>query len=221
MANVSRLVFDASQSNRYATFFYAQFEPAKRKLAYTNGGHNPPVVLRGADAMPLEVGGPPVGLFRETRYEQAEMQLEPGDLLIFFTDGFSEAENAANDEWGEDALISTVRACGGVLPADDFAAGAPQHDDMTLSVARVLSKARSRAAAGINRAAFRSWRFAGPCAPDQVRATRSERLADDSKNTKGEAFKTLPLINLYNRGYAFRQGVLWKSQGYLRLLHSR
>ncbi|MGA3236063.1 MAG: SpoIIE family protein phosphatase [Bryobacteraceae bacterium] len=148
MANVNRLVFDASQSNRYATFFYAQFEPATRKLVYTNGGHNPPVVLRGADAIPLEVGGTPVGLFRETSYEQAEMQLEPGDLLIFFTDGISEAENAANDEWGEDALISTVRACGGLLPAeiiarimqaaDDFAAGAPQHDDMTLVVARVL-----------------------------------------------------------------------------------
>jgi sigma-B regulation protein RsbU (phosphoserine phosphatase) len=148
MANVNRLVFDASQSNRYATFFYAQFEPATRNLVYTNGGHNPPVVLRGADAIPLEVGGPPVGLFRETSYEQAEMQLEPGDLLIFFTDGISEAENAANDEWGEDALISTVRASGGVLPAeiiarimqaaDDFAAGAPQHDDMTLVVARVL-----------------------------------------------------------------------------------
>jgi phosphoserine phosphatase RsbU/P len=148
VANVNRLVFDASQSNRYATFFYAQFEPATRKLVYTNGGHNPPVVLRGADAIPLEVGGPPVGLFRETCYEQAEMQLEAGDLLLFFTDGISEAENAANDEWGEDALISTVRACDGVLPAeiiarimqaaDDFAAGAPQHDDMTLVVARVL-----------------------------------------------------------------------------------
>jgi len=148
MANVNRLVFDASQSNRYATFFYAQFEPATRRLIYTNGGHNPPVVLRGADAIPLEVGGPPVGLFRETRYEQAEVQLEAGDLILFFTDGISEAENAANDEWGEDALIATVRGCDGVLPAeiiarimqaaDDFAAGAPQHDDMTLVVARVL-----------------------------------------------------------------------------------
>jgi sigma-B regulation protein RsbU (phosphoserine phosphatase) len=148
MANVNRLVFDASQSNRYATFFYAQFEPATRKLVYTNGGHNPPVVLRGADAIQLDVGGPPVGLFRETSYEQAEMQLQAGDLLLFFTDGISEAENSANDEWGEEALIATVRACDGVLPAeiiarimqaaDDFAAGAPQHDDMTLVVARVL-----------------------------------------------------------------------------------
>ncbi len=148
MANVNRLVFDASQSNRYATFFYAQFEPATRRLVYTNGGHNPPVVLRGADGMTLDVGGPPVGLFRDTAYEQAEMQLQPGDLLIFFTDGISEAENADNGEWGEAAMIATVRACDAAPPAeiiarimqgaDDFAAGAPQHDDMTLVVARVL-----------------------------------------------------------------------------------
>jgi sigma-B regulation protein RsbU (phosphoserine phosphatase) len=65
MADVSRLVFDASQSNRYATFFYAQFEPATRNLVYTNGGHNPPVVLRGADAIRLDVGGPPVGCFEK------------------------------------------------------------------------------------------------------------------------------------------------------------
>jgi sigma-B regulation protein RsbU (phosphoserine phosphatase) len=148
MANVNRLVFDASQSNRYATFFYCQFDPATRRLVYTNGGHNPPVVLRRGDAIPLDIGGPPVGLFRETQYEQAEVQLETGDLLVFFTDGISEAENAANDEWGEPALFATARACDGTLPleiigrimqgADDFANGAPQHDDMTLVVARVL-----------------------------------------------------------------------------------
>ncbi len=148
MGNVNRLVFDASQSNRYATFFYCQFDPATRKLVYTNGGHNPPVALRGSDAIPLDIGGPPVGLFREAQYEQAEAQLETGDLLVFFTDGISEAENAANEEWGQDALFATARACGGILPveiiarimqaADAFAAGAPQHDDMTLVVARVL-----------------------------------------------------------------------------------
>jgi sigma-B regulation protein RsbU (phosphoserine phosphatase) len=148
MTKVNRLVFEASQSNRYATFFYCQFDPAARKLVYTNGGHNPPVALRGSGAIALDIGGPPVGLFREARYEQAEVQLEAGDLLIFFTDGISEAENSANDEWGEDALFATARACGGIPPveiiarimqaADAFANGAPQHDDMTLVVARVL-----------------------------------------------------------------------------------
>ena len=148
MTNVNRLVFDASPSSRYATFFYAQFDPATLRMVYTNGGHNPPMLLRGNDVIRLEPGGPPVGLFRPAQYEQAEIQLAAGDLLLLYTDGMSEAENPAEDEWGEDALIAAARSCA-ELPsmqmithilaeADAFAAGAPQHDDMTLVVVRVL-----------------------------------------------------------------------------------
>jgi sigma-B regulation protein RsbU (phosphoserine phosphatase) len=148
MANVNRLICEASPENRYATFFYGQFDPATRKLVYSNGGHNNPIVLRGDAALRLEVGGPPVGLFKVSRYEQAEVQLEAGDLLVLFTDGVSEAENPAQEEFGEDALIAAVRSCPGKPPsemiqvlmerADAFAAGAPQHDDMTLVIARVV-----------------------------------------------------------------------------------
>src|SRR5207302_179426 len=88
-----------------------QFEPATRRMVYTNGGHNPPMVLRGDEVIRLEVGGPPVGLFRPAQYVQAEIQLQPGDLLLLYTDGMSEAENPAEDEWGEDALIAAARAC--------------------------------------------------------------------------------------------------------------
>jgi sigma-B regulation protein RsbU (phosphoserine phosphatase) len=149
MANVNLLVCEASASNRYATFFYGLFDPATRKLVYTNGGHNPPMVLRGSEVLLLENGGPPVGLFRASRYVQDEIVLKPGDLLILYTDGVSEAENAAEEEWGEAALISTARACSDLPPseiitrmmeaADTFAAGAPQHDDMTLVIARILA----------------------------------------------------------------------------------
>ncbi|MBZ5584563.1 MAG: SpoIIE family protein phosphatase, partial [Acidobacteriia bacterium] len=148
MERVNRLVFDASPENRYATFFYGQFDPATRRLAYVNGGHNPPILLRGEEVIRLETGGPVVGLFRVARYEQGEAQLEPGDLLALYTDGVSEAENPAEEEWGEEALIAALHS-GAALPpseliarvmeaADGFAAGAPQHDDMTLVIARVL-----------------------------------------------------------------------------------
>jgi sigma-B regulation protein RsbU (phosphoserine phosphatase) len=148
MTNVNRLVYDASPENRYATFFYCQFDPVTRLLVYTNGGHNPPMLLRGDEVIRLETGGPPVGLFRPARYQQAEVQLQPADFLLFYTDGISEAENPAADEWGEDALISAARSCQEqpaaemitriMAAADSFAAGAPQHDDMTLVVARVI-----------------------------------------------------------------------------------
>lgn len=148
MSKVNRLVCDATPDNRYATFFYGQFDPAARRLVYTNGGHNPPMLLRGESVIRLETGGPPVGLFQFSQYVQEEVQLEAGDLLVFFTDGISEAENPAQEEWGEDALIATARAADGECPAamiqrvmdaaDCFAAGAPQHDDMTVVVARVV-----------------------------------------------------------------------------------
>ena len=107
-----------------------------------------PCCCAGSEVIRLETGGPPVGLFRPARYQQAEVQLVPGDLLLFYTDGISEAENPEADEWGEDALIAAARSCQEqpsaemitriMAAADAFAAGAPQHDDMTLVVARVI-----------------------------------------------------------------------------------
>jgi sigma-B regulation protein RsbU (phosphoserine phosphatase) len=152
MSNVNRLVCDATPENRYATFFYAQYDPATRRLVYTNGGHNPPMLIRGGELIRLEEGGPPVGLFRIAPYTQAECRLEPGDLLVCFTDGISEAENPAEEEWGEEALVAAARACARLAPAemiqsimlaaDQFANGAPQHDDMTLVIAKVPADAR-------------------------------------------------------------------------------
>ena len=147
MAQVNRLVYDASPDNRYATFFYAQFDSSTRRLVYANGGHNAPIVLRGDAVLRLETGGPVVGLFRPSCYEQEEIQLFPGDMLVLYTDGISEAENPGEEEWGEQALIETATRYRGLPPseiitrileaADAFAAGAPQHDDMTLVVAKV------------------------------------------------------------------------------------
>jgi phosphoserine phosphatase RsbU/P len=153
MSNVNRLVYDASAENRYATFFYAQYEPSTRRLTYVNAGHNPPMVFReresGREVIRLdEAGGVVVGLLRDFQYSQAIVTLEPGDVLVGFTDGISEAMNVHEEEWGEDQLIEAVHARPGLSAAemiayltsaaDDFAAGAKQHDDMTLVVVRVI-----------------------------------------------------------------------------------
>jgi phosphoserine phosphatase RsbU/P len=152
MGNVNRLVYDASASNRYATFFYAVYEPATRRLTFVNAGHNPPVVLRKVagewQITRLEEGGAVVGLLRNYPYSQAETTVQPGDVLVAFTDGISEAMNPAEEEWGEEQLIEAIKSCDGlsasdtlsllVEEADKFAAGAKQHDDMTLLVMRVV-----------------------------------------------------------------------------------
>ncbi|HEX8145001.1 MAG TPA: SpoIIE family protein phosphatase [Pyrinomonadaceae bacterium] len=152
MNNVNRLVYDASAENRYATFFYAQYAPSTRALTYVNAGHNPPMLFRESDGASQlirldEAGGVVVGLLRDFPYSQATITLEPGDLLVAFTDGISEAMNPQDEEWGEDQMIEAIRACKGlnaadmikqlVTDADAFAAGAKQHDDMTLVVVRV------------------------------------------------------------------------------------
>jgi sigma-B regulation protein RsbU (phosphoserine phosphatase) len=147
MENLNRLVFDASPSNRYATFFYGVYNPVTREFMYVNGGHNPPMVFRGAEVLRLEEGGPVIGLFGPARYEQASIQLQPGDTMVLFTDGISEAMNHADEEFDEPRLMEAVRGgegldAGGLidrvmLVCDAFVAGAPQHDDMTLVVARV------------------------------------------------------------------------------------
>jgi len=148
IGNLNRLIFDSSPSNRYATLFYSQYDPATRILTYVNGGHCPPMVRRGDRIHRLEDGGPVVGLFRAARFAHGTFQIEPGDVLIGFTDGISEAMNAADEEWGEDALGAFLLMHRGdtareLIPkiesaADAFAAGFPQHDDMTIVVVRFL-----------------------------------------------------------------------------------
>ena len=152
IANINRLVYEASQANRYATFFYGQYDPDVRTFAYVNAGHNAPMLFHGHNGTlsvsRLDIGGTVVGLLESFPYQQGCTTLAPGDLLVAFTDGISEAMNHDEEEWGEERLIETVKQCNGLeaqqildrifAAADQFVAGAKQHDDMTLVVLRVL-----------------------------------------------------------------------------------
>jgi sigma-B regulation protein RsbU (phosphoserine phosphatase) len=158
--NVNALLYDSSASNRYATFFFGQYDPATRMMRYVNAGHNPPMVLRPRSGVrsaaplaerfevhSLEGGGPVVGLVQGAAYEQCELQMQPGDLLLTYTDGISEAMNPLEEEWGEDNMAAEAMAHAQepaqailealVAAADRFAAGAPQHDDMTLMLMKL------------------------------------------------------------------------------------
>jgi sigma-B regulation protein RsbU (phosphoserine phosphatase) len=150
MERVNSLVYGASAANRFVTLFYAQYDPASRRLSYVNAGHNPPVVLRNragsCQVLRLETGGPVIGLLPH-RYERGVFSHEAGDLLVLFTDGVSESMNVRYEEWGEERLIDLAKTCHDLpvlegmrrilAAAQAFAAGASQHDDMTLVVLRV------------------------------------------------------------------------------------
>jgi len=151
MGNLNRLICESSPANRYATFFYGEFDPRTRRMTYVNAGHNAPMLFRrgepAAAPIRLEAGGPVIGLLELVEFQQGDVGLEAGDVLVGFTDGVSEAMDPKGEEWGEESLARVVRDCD-ALPAeglihrimegaDAFAAGAVQHDDMTLIVVRV------------------------------------------------------------------------------------
>jgi phosphoserine phosphatase RsbU/P len=138
-----------SAIDRYATFFFGIFDPAANSFAYVNAGHNPRVLLRksasgGYERNHLDCGGPVIGLLPKASYEQGSLVLHPGDLLIAYTDGISEAMNSPEEEWGEGAMIlAAQQAANGTAEdivraifaaADSFAGNASQHDDMTVLV---------------------------------------------------------------------------------------
>ncbi len=117
-----------------------------------NAGHNAPLVLRrnGGTAphvLRLEADGPVVGLLPFAPYAEQTLQLEPGDLLLAYTDGISEAMTHAEEEWGEERMLHAAASAGGqtadevlqavFTEADRFTAGAAQHDDMTVLVLKL------------------------------------------------------------------------------------
>jgi sigma-B regulation protein RsbU (phosphoserine phosphatase) len=92
--------------DKFVTFCYCILDMAKSSLNYASAGHWPPVLLRrSGNFLSLKDGGPPLGLFRDHCYENIELQLQPGDRLLLYTDGLTEAHNAGGDEFGEHNVV--------------------------------------------------------------------------------------------------------------------
>jgi sigma-B regulation protein RsbU (phosphoserine phosphatase) len=155
-ARMNDFLYRSTQSKSYATFFFARVDERTRQMEYVNAGHNPPFLLRPQPAASegepsitqLTAGGMVLGLFPDLEFDQASVQLQSGDVLLIFTDGVTEALNAAGEEFGEtrvrnfliahhdqpaqalaDRLAESVRA---------WSAGVPLHDDVTFVVMRVV-----------------------------------------------------------------------------------
>jgi serine phosphatase RsbU (regulator of sigma subunit) len=143
VARMNRYACTNSQNGRrFTTAFIAEYEPATRRLTYVNAGHNNPILLRRSGAVErLDAGGMPLGVMDGTPYVSGEAALEPGDWLVAFTDGVVEAENPAQQQYGEDRLLQMARWGVNLAPkvlldylladVDRFENNAPQHDDIT------------------------------------------------------------------------------------------
>ena len=110
--NVNRLLCRHMVSGRFVTFCFAWIDQEERSLVYSNAGHNPPLLLRAADGSVerLAEGGVVMGVFPEAAFAQARVALAAGDRLLFFTDGITEATDAAGEELGEAQLAAVATA---------------------------------------------------------------------------------------------------------------
>ncbi len=146
-ARLNALLCRNTTGDRFITLFYAHLDGASRCLCYSSAGHNPPILLRGDSSCErLDEGGGVLGIFPDQTYVKGTVQLEPGDRVVFYTDGVTEANNPAGEEFGEERLLALLRehraSSAGelqkmILAAADGFSGGHWHDDATLLVLAV------------------------------------------------------------------------------------
>jgi sigma-B regulation protein RsbU (phosphoserine phosphatase) len=108
VARLNRHLCANTTPDKYATFCLGLYNEATHTLTYTNAGHLPPALIRDGQSSRFDVNGTIVGCFPQVAYEESSVRLEPGDLVLGFTDGISELENAFGEMFGEDRLIELV-----------------------------------------------------------------------------------------------------------------
>jgi len=151
MTRLNRLTATNCPPNRFITFFMCVLDGGTGDLVYCSAGHNPPLLVRAnGKAEWLEFGNMPLGIIPTTRYEEARERLSPGDVLVIYSDGVTDATSPHEDEeFGEQRLVSVVsehraETSSSILEAVNaaiaqWAAGTPLPDDLTLMVARRVS----------------------------------------------------------------------------------
>jgi serine phosphatase RsbU (regulator of sigma subunit) len=145
LSRVNQALIRRAIEARFCTAFYATLT-GDGTLKYCNAGHNPPMVFTATGVTRLEKGGLILGLFEHASFEEGTLSLSPGDLLVAFSDGVTEALSASGEEYGEDRLFSVVEANRGRSTTDlleaifasvrEFSVGAVQSDDVTALVLR-------------------------------------------------------------------------------------
>ena len=145
LSRVNQALMRRAVQNRFVTMAYGIISPAGQ-LTYCNAGHNPPMLFTRGTVQRLEEGGMVLGLFGHAQFAQATLSLDPGDVLVVFSDGVSEATDVAGEEFGDDRILSCIGANLHLDPAAlldqllaavrQFTEGTIQRDDVTALVLR-------------------------------------------------------------------------------------
>ncbi len=145
VVTINELLFENTDYDKYITFFYGEIDLNKNIFRFTNGGHNPPILLHPDSSFYfLEKGGIPIGMMGGMKYEEEEVQLSKGDRLVLYTDGINEAMDIDEEEYGEEKLYALIKKNVEFSAEDLFDSiledvnkhvnNAPQSDDVTLMV---------------------------------------------------------------------------------------
>jgi serine phosphatase RsbU (regulator of sigma subunit) len=138
----NRRILADTRAAMFVTVFYAILDPASGELVYCNAGHNPPYLVHANEVVPLGGTGMALGVLEEAEWRAGRARLAPGDLLVLYTDGITEARDEAGSLFGEARLVGAVRAARGqsvdaaraalLRAVRDFASASPADDDITL-----------------------------------------------------------------------------------------
>jgi len=145
VSEINQYIYDNTPSNRYVTLFYSELDPRSHQLTYINGGHNPPLLVRASgEVTPLDIGGFPVGITQFGDYREGWVEIEPGDVMVVYSDGVTESLNEEGEEFGDGRLIEIVqknrgRTAAGLRDRIDealakFVGKASAVDDLTLVI---------------------------------------------------------------------------------------
>jgi sigma-B regulation protein RsbU (phosphoserine phosphatase) len=132
---------------QYATLLVALWQPASRRFLLSNAGAAPPLIFRNGEILETKIEGVPIGLLDGRKYDEVELASEPGDALVFYSDGVDEQPNEKNEEFGRERIKRVVQKHGTESPqeiadaiiaaVDSFRAAVPIFDDQTVVVLRV------------------------------------------------------------------------------------
>lgn len=150
IAHANRMIYEDSKSNMFVTLFYAVLDSRAMTLDYVNAGHNPPLLLQGESSTVrlLKAKGIALGVIDEVDLQSVKVNLHPGDVLVLYTDGVTEAINKAEEEFGDKRLFEIItknrhRPAQEIMDAilagiTAFAGDTPQFDDITLMILRAV-----------------------------------------------------------------------------------
>ncbi len=147
MRTANRFLLEDVRSGMFVTCFYGVMDPVRRSFTYVNAGHNPPVVATGGDIVILPASGTPLGVMEESGIREETCQLHPGNIVIMYTDGITEAMNEYGEQFGTTRLEDIARNSSRFTAAEiserlltavrTFTMGQSQFDDMTAVVLKV------------------------------------------------------------------------------------